>query len=159
MKNVLIRKATEKDLDKVLEMADQLSVADSLYDKEIDLKWANTPKGKKYYREKVLTDSSVCLLAEINQESIGFALAKRKEVPPFRKVKVVELEELFVKDKYRNKGIGKMLIDHFLNWAKDFGADKAAVDVYFLNEKGIKFYKREGFVPYDMILEIPLDKV
>lgn len=140
-------------------MADQLSVSDSPYDKEVDLKWAHTPEGRMYYRERILMSSGVCLLAETDQKIIGFALAKKQEVPPFRKVKVVELEELFVKDQYRNKGVGKMLTDHFLNWAKNFGADKAAVNVYFMNERGIEFYKREGFIPYDMILEIPLDKV
>lgn len=159
MKNVLIRKAKENDLEKIVEMADQLSVADFHYDKEIDQEWAHTPEGKKYYLEKVLRVSNACFLAEINQEIVGFALAEKKEVPPFRTVKVVELEELFVKDQYRNKGIGKMLIDYFLNWAKNSGFDKAAVNVYFMNEKGIEFYKREGFVPYDMTLEIPLHKV
>ena len=82
MENVLIRKATENDLEKVLEMADQLSIAGLPYDKEVDVKWAYTPEGKKYYREKMLTTASICFVAEINQEIIGFALAKKKEVPP-----------------------------------------------------------------------------
>lgn len=159
MENVLIRKAIEDDLDKILEMSDQLTVAGFPYDREVDLKWAHTQKGKKYYREIILMTSCICFVAEINNEIIGFALAAKKEVPQFRTVKVVKLEELFVKDQYRNKGIGKLLIDYFLNWAKSVGADKAAVNVYFMNEKGIEFYKREGFIPYDLTLEIPLNKI
>lgn len=158
MKDILIRKATENDLEEVLEMADQLTAAGFPYDREVDLKSAHTPEGRMYYQEKILSASNTCFIAEINREIIGFALAEKKEVPPFRTVKVAELNELFVKDQYRNKGIGKMLIDYFLNWAKKSGADKGTVSVYFMNERGIEFYKREGFIPFEMILEIPLNK-
>ena len=47
-----------------------------------------------------------------------------------------------------------MLVESFKNWAKESKFDKVSVNVFALNEKGIAFYKREGFLPQVLTLEM-----
>lgn len=156
MENTLIRIATLNDLDSILLLSDELTLSDLPYDKEVDINWAHTDKGKEYYTEKIVGKNGICFVAEVNNKIIGYATAVEKEVPSYRLVKVAELENLVVNKEMRSKGIGKKLVNKFIKWAKENGADKVAVDVFSLNEKGVAFYKREGFLTFETILEMPL---
>ena len=50
------------------------------------------------------------------------------------------IEGIFVSDKMRSRGIGKLLLDHVK--AKK---DVLRLNVYQKNERAVRFYKREGF--------------
>ena len=153
MDNLIIQRANISDLEKVLFLSDGLTLADFPYDKKVDINWAHTDKGRKYYEEKIKGTLGICFVAEIDEKIIGFITAAEKKVPSYRQVKVAELENIFVKEEFRNKGIGKKLMEAFVNWAKELKVDKVAVNVFALNEKAIAFYKREGFVSQDLNLE------
>lgn len=159
MEKIQARKAKAADLESILLLSDQLTISDLPYDRQVDINWAHTDKGKAYYSEKIAGRSGVCFVAESGGKIVGYATAAEKEVPSYRLVKVAELENLIVDKAMRNQGIGKKLLDYFFEWARKTGADKVAVDVFTLNEKGIKFYQREGFLPFETILEVPLKDV
>ena len=153
MKNLVIRKTNINDLEDILLLSDGLTLTDFPYDKKVDVNWAHTKVGEKYYEDKIKGALGVCFVAEVDNKIIGYITAGKKEVPSYRLVKVAELENIFVKAEYRSKGIGKKLMDKFINWAKELKMDKVAVSVFALNEKAIGFYKREGFDPQDLTLE------
>lgn len=153
MQNTTIRKAILKDLESVLTLFYKLSISDSPYDKDVDLDWGNTDGGKKYFLEKINGTNGVCFVAEIDNEIVGYFSANKKELPGYRLITVADLENLVVDENYRSKGIGKMLIDKFLSWAKEIGAKRASVNVFSGNTKGIAFYTREGFIPFESVLE------
>ena len=156
MDNLIIRKATLNDLETILLLSDGLTLADLPYDKEVDVNWAHTEVGKKFYEDKIKEETGVCFVAEMDNKIVGYFVAGRKDVASYRYVKVAELENIFVLEGYRSKGVGKKLMEAFKNWAKDLRVDKIAVSAFALNEKGIAFYKREGFLPQDLTLEMHL---
>lgn len=151
MENLIIRKANLDDLENILLLSDGLTLADLPYDKEVDVNWAHTEKGRKFYEDKIAETSGVCFVAELNDKLIGYMVAGKKSVASYRYVTVAELENIFVSEDFRSKGVGKKLMDEFKNWARQLGVDKVAVNVFALNEKGIEFYKREGFLPQDFL--------
>ncbi len=153
MENIIIRKANIGDLENILLLSDELTIADLPYDKKVDVNWAHKKEGKKYYEDKVKGILGICFVAELDNKIIGYITACEKEVPSYRLVKVAELENIFVKAEQRSKGVGKKLMDKFINWAKELNLDKVAVNVFALNEKAISFYKREGFDLQDLTLE------
>ena len=157
MNDILVRKAEIKDLDYVLLLSDQLTFSDLPYDREVDIHWSHTDEGKEYYIEKINCKGGICFVAELNKNIVGYATAAVKETPSYRLVKVAELENLVVSKKLRNKGIGKVLLNKFIEWAKEAGANRVCVNVFSLNEKGVEFYKREGFLSFESILEMPLN--
>lgn len=151
---ILIRKAVVTDLEQVILLSDELTLSDLPYDKEIDINWAHTEDGKKYYTEKILGKNGICFVAILNNKIVGYATAIEKETPSYRLVKVAALENLVIDKNLRNMGIGKKLMDVFKIWAKEIKASKISVNVFALNKKGISFYKREGFLPFENTLEM-----
>lgn len=158
MEHIVIRKAKQNDLAVVLTLSDELSLSDLPYDKEVDINWAHTDKGKKYYSGKIQGNNGICFVAQVNGVIAGYLTAAIKEIPSYRLVKIAEVENLVVDKEKRSKGIGKALLNEFVKWAKEAGSDKVSVNVFSSNEKGISFYKREGFIPYDITFEMPLKK-
>ncbi|MDO8497431.1 MAG: GNAT family N-acetyltransferase [bacterium] len=154
MDDAHVRQARKEDLESILLLSDELTFSDLPYDREVDVAWAHTNNGKDYYSEKINERKGICFVAEQNNKIVGYATAAEKEIPSYRKVKVVELENLVVKKEKRGKRIGKMLLDAFMKWAKATGAHRVSVNVFALNEKGISFYRREGFLPFESILEM-----
>lgn len=156
MQDIKIRKARVNELENILLLSDELAIADLPFDEKVDKNWAHTFKGEKYYKDKIKEITGVCFVAEINGEIIGYLTAANKEIPSYRLVKVADLENLFVKKDFRSKGVGKKLLGEFKKWAKEIKVDKVAVTVFALNERAIGFYKREGFMPQDLNLEMYL---
>ncbi len=156
MVDVTIRMAELDDLDALLSLADELALSDLPYDKQVQLDWAHSDKGIEYFKQKIEEKEAVCLVALHNNKLIGYATGGIKNIPSYRLIKVAELENILVSHNFRNKGIGKLLVQTFLDWATEQGADKASVSVFSSNVEGISFYIREGFAPYDLTLEIVL---
>ena len=155
--DINIRKADIKDLESIMVLFDKLSLSDLPYDTEVDVYWAHTPDGKNYFTDKIQGKNSVCFVAEADGSIVGYFLAIKKEDPTYRLIKIADLEHLVVDENYRNQGIGKKLMNAFISWAKSEGINKVSVNVFTDNEKGIKFYKREGFLPFESILEKKVD--
>jgi len=156
MENLIIRKASPDELETILLLSDELTISDLPFDKKVDVSWAHSTNGKKHYGEKIKEISGVCFVAEMNGEIVGYLTAAKKEVPSYRNVTVADLENIFVKKEFRSHGVGKMLMNKFKEWAKEIKMDKVAVNVFALNDRAIEFYKREGFTPQDLDLEMYL---
>ena len=61
--------------------------------------------------------------------------------------KHIYLFEICVNNKYRGKGIGKLLINKVISFAKNKKAN-LKVDTFFKNKNTIEFYKKLGFKPF-----------
>lgn len=55
------------------------------------------------------------------------------------------ITELVVAKEYRNKGIGKELLNKMRDHLKSKGCEKILIAVFGYNEKAIEFYKENGF--------------
>ena len=60
--------------------------------------------------------------------------------------KYLEMDNVVVDEKYRSKGIGKLLVDAAEAKAKAEGCRTMMLDAYVENHAAHKFYFREGFV-------------
>jgi len=60
--------------------------------------------------------------------------------------KYIEVDNFVVDEKYRSKGVGKMLLDWMLEEGKRRGCDVAMLDAYVQNFRGHAFYYRQGFI-------------
>ncbi|MBU2946376.1 GNAT family N-acetyltransferase [Zobellia uliginosa] len=69
------------------------------------------------------------------------------------KGKHIELDNVFVNEKYRSRGVGKLMMDWLVDYAKTKDCNSLELNAYVANEKGVKFWKRHNFVPlgYHMI--------
>ncbi|HVT01348.1 MAG TPA: GNAT family N-acetyltransferase [Patescibacteria group bacterium] len=158
MDKLTIRKTTKDDISKVMPLIEKLNLSDFPYDEQVNVKWGETEKGKEYYYKKIDGTKGVCFLAEIDNEPIGYVMGEIEEADGYRTIRVVELSNIYVKEQFRNQGIGKKLVDAFLDWGKEIGAQKASVSAFTQNAKAMQFYEHEGFKNYSTRFEISLEK-
>ncbi len=94
------------------------------------------PGGERYYE---------CLIAEQEGEAAGFALF----FPVYStwKGRAMHLEDLFVRPKYRGRGIGKALLTRVAAVAVERGCARFFWHVLDWNTPAIEFYQSLGAVP------------
>ena len=70
----------------------------------------------------------------------------------------MELDNVVVAEKYRRKGVGKMLFDHMEEWAKREKCTMLALDSYTTNFKAHRFFYGQGYGPKGFHFVNILDK-
>ena len=70
-----------------------------------------------------------------------------------------ELCTLFIDEKYRNNGLGHILIEKHLEWFKNNKCNSVSVNVLIENKDTIKFYESLSFKQNIINMEIPLKKI
>ena len=143
MKNKLtIRKANIADVPLILSLIREIAEYEKLLHEvaatEGELK--ENLFGKKKYAE--------VLIAEFENEPAGQALFFHN-FSTFLGRPGIYLEDLFVRSKFRNKGIGKALLLELIRLAKKRNCGRVEWCVLDWNESAISFYKKLGAVPMD----------
>jgi aminoglycoside 6'-N-acetyltransferase I len=81
----------------------------------------------------------------------GYALAfmnlslRHDYVPDATQSPVAYVEGIYVKAEYRNKDVGRMLIQYAEQWAHDLGCIQLALDALLDNPASHEFYAKVGF--------------
>jgi ribosomal protein S18 acetylase RimI-like enzyme len=152
-----IRRAERKDLDAILRLNHKLFEKEHKeYDNSLDLNWTYG-RGAKIFSNNIINDFAA--VAEINNKIIGYLAGGVSDSgSSWRTVKIAELNNMFIEEEFRNKRIGKRMVEKFVEWCKNKQIDRISVRASVQNELGIEFYKRVGFKNYDVVLEMKLSK-
>lgn len=94
------------------------------------------------YEYMIESHKVACLLAEHKDSVIGIALYY-ETFSTWRGL-MYYLEDLVVMESYRRQGIGQLLIDGFIEKAKEANASMVKWQVLDWNEPAIKFYEQMG---------------
>ena len=105
--------------------------------------------------------SSQKLSDEISQDDSGFYFAKTgNEVIGYLKINTghsqteiqasnaLEIERIYVLQEYHGKKVGQLLYEWALQIARNRKADYVWLGVWEHNTKAIRFYEKNGFVPF-----------
>ncbi|WP_036384740.1 GNAT family N-acetyltransferase [Muricauda sp. MAR_2010_75] len=61
--------------------------------------------------------------------------------------KHIEPDNVIISPDYQGKGIGKLMMDFLVDYAREIGCETAEVNCYVKNERGKKFWETHGYVP------------
>lgn len=148
------RQAVAADADVVVALNAALFREDAgERDPFIDQTWPDR-EGRAYFAEVLADPGGVCYLATSDDEPVGYLIGRISEPSSVRPVRVAELESMYVHDRFRSQGLGRRLVEQFLGWARANHASRAAVVAYAANERAISFYRRAGFRPRSLSLEM-----
>lgn len=152
---ISIREAKIEDLVDIQNFNNKLGAKEIIeFDPTIKPEFATTEDGEKYYKEHIESDAKIALVAEDGDKIVAYLVGGIEEASDYRNIgRIFETEDMWVEDEYRSQRIGKQLMDKAEAWAKEKGINKMRVIASYKNEKAIKFYKREGYSEYDLILE------
>lgn len=86
-------------------------------------------------------------LAKIKDKYVGFIYLNLRTdwVEGTKTSPVAYIEGLYVKPKYRKKGIGKKLVEYGEQWGQKRGATEYGSDTELVNKASIAFHKKIGF--------------
>ncbi len=129
-----IRPACLDDMEAILSLIQEL--AD--FEKESNAVEITVDELKKDYNNKLFN----CFVAVHNNIIVGMALYYNRYST--WKGKTVHLEDLVVTQSYRNKGIGKALLEQVIFKAKQEKVKRLEWCVLDWNEAAITFYKNTG---------------
>lgn len=89
-------------------------------------------------RKYLLRNPSTCFVAEKDAAIIGDIMCGHDGRRGY-------IYHTAVKESERNKGTGRLLLQHAMNALKDEGINKVALVVFEKNEIGNSFWKKQGF--------------
>ena len=137
-----IRPATEADVPLILEFIKELAQYERLLDEVVATEESlrETLFGARAYAEV-----SLCYLADT---PAAFALYFHN-YSTFLGRPGVYLEDLYVKEEFRGRGLGRAMLRHLARLAKERGCGRLEWWVLDWNEPAINFYKALGAVAMD----------
>jgi GNAT superfamily N-acetyltransferase len=152
---IKIVKATVKDLEIIRSLNQELFHYDLQFDDSLNVNWPK--KNKKYYGDSIKSNNSCVLLIKVDDEVAGYLIGSISQSEDWRVVnKIAELENMLVVEKHRGKGLGSMLIQEFIEWARKKKVQRVRVVASAANEKTVHAYMKNGFAPYNNVMEMSL---
>jgi GNAT superfamily N-acetyltransferase len=109
------------------------------------------------YRAWLSGEGHTLLVAERDGHLIGYAMVSLDEGPATWDVgrTTAEIETLSVLESERGGGVGRALTEAAAEVAREAGAGAVAVGVAHTNADAIRFYEREGFEPFYVLMLRP----
>jgi GNAT superfamily N-acetyltransferase len=101
-----------------------------------------------------LAEGAVLLIARRAEEPVGYALVRLDHGPATWDFgeRVAELETLSVAAGARGEGTGARLLAAARETAREWGAGRLMVGVAAANDGALRFYEREAFEPFYVLL-------
>ncbi len=117
-------------------------------DSLINTNWPLEDAGKSFLRRMITSGESVCLVAQADNQLIGFLTGALLYFDTIRPIQRAQLINIFVEEQYRDQQTGTKLVDEFVKWCNEKQVKRILVTAQAGNTLGIKFYEHLGFHQY-----------
>jgi GNAT superfamily N-acetyltransferase len=155
--DLCIRRAGADDVDALLTISSGLWAEDAgTHDPEVmNTDWPRQ-HGRASFEALVDDPDRVGLLAEVGGTLAGGLMGSFPQLTPFARLREARLNSLWVLPDHRGAGMGGLLVDAFLDWARERGAPYAVVTAFVANPDAVRLYERHGFGAHTVTLRTPL---
>ena len=140
--DIIIREALPEDVPAILILIKELAVYEKLSDKVIAT--------EETLSETIFSSNShvIVYLAEYKNELAGYAIFFRN-FSTFIGRAGIYLEDIYVRPRFRGKGIGKKLLSKVIELARENNYGRVEWCVLDWNKPAIDFYKKLGAEPME----------
>lgn len=142
MNSILIRTASEADLEVLLEFEKGIIEAERPFDSTLKT-------GEIHYYDLghlIRRADAEVVVAEIGNELVGSGYALiRPAFDYLQHSHYAYLGFMYVKPEYRGRGINRLILDSLKQWASGQGIDEIRLEVYEENIAARKAYEKAGF--------------
>lgn len=151
---LVIRKAHAEDLEPIRRLNHALFLWDYPHDTALHTNWPLEESGAEYFRKRISEETGECFVADDDGAVVGYVTGHVDAgIDPTDTLLRCELDNIYVEDTYRGRGVGRQLVSKLDAWCKSKGAESIVVVAYSENLDAIEFYKSYGFTPYTVKLE------
>ena len=154
---IKIRELKEEDIEEIVKMKSFLFVSHV----KLDNFYRPKKNFKQMYRDHmktIITSGDHKILVAINgKDIIGFIEGSITYISDFfEKNELGSVYEIFVKEKYRESGIARKLLETLVKWFKSRKIKTIEVVVDFRNKKAIKAWEHLGFGEFQKKMKLTL---
>jgi len=110
----------------------------------------------EYPRNMISGEDSDIFVAVAEDEIIGIACVKEDVTPPYAAIvrrKFTHINDVFVTEEHRNKGVGKMLVNAVKEWSKARNHDYINLSALSNNKNILDFYAVLGFEVTEYVMK------
>lgn len=141
-----VRRARPGDEGKVAEYAIRLFDQHVAYDPNRFTTFADVDGAARFYKSRFDTLESAVLVAEIENEVVGFAYIERDELDYANLLeRGAWLHDIYIDEAARARGVGRVLINAAAEAARRMGAEKLLLSVAAKNAAAQQVFEKAGF--------------
>lgn len=116
---------------------------------------------RAYVQSQIESEQAAVFLAEERQQIVGYVfihiqLEEWQEI--YRPHLVAKLSDIAVTEGARSQGVGGLLFERCVAWAREEGAERLELMVYEFNRNAREFYERRGMVTLARTMQLLLDQ-
>ncbi|MBR5115926.1 MAG: GNAT family N-acetyltransferase [Lachnospiraceae bacterium] len=154
-----VRRADEKDIPEILQLLVQVDMVH--HNGRPDLFKGPATKYTADELKGIIKDDQtpvfVCVEQNGSEEKVlGHAFCQFEEQAEnhvLTGVKTLYIDDICVDEKARRCGVGRMLYDHVIGFAKEAGCYHVTLNVWSCNPGAMRFYESLGMAPYKTGME------
>ena len=155
MKDISIRKATNEDLESIINLYMQLWQTEQIFDSNLKDLYYSTKKSRKEFIKDI--KNNYFLLAIYENKIVGYLDGYYIKNKDAFKEKMAYLDELSVENNYKKLGIGSKLIDAFTELCKKDKVKYIKLCAFENNIPAVSLYKKLGFEEYSVVYRKRID--
>ena len=151
-----IRKAKKEDLKGIMGLSYRLFSKFEKLDNNHKLIKSYFGSKKQYhdFSKEIKKTTNCFFIAEIDKKIVGcLSINIFDNYPMYQIRKKGHFDLLIIHPEYRDKGIGKKLINEGYKWFKEKGIKNFTVTTHALDKEASKFWKHQGFNEYNIKYE------
>lgn len=141
-----IRKATEQDLDAIVELDRQIGQIH--FEQAPEVFCPPSSQQRAFLLDAIQREGRLFCVAVVEGLVVGFLSARidiNDSIPFLTKLPVCRITTVVVDERHRSRGIGKELIAHCDGWAKAHDASQLKLEVMSFNARARSLYESLGF--------------
>jgi diamine N-acetyltransferase len=151
-----VRIAKKKDISALIDLMDQQHQFHEHLRPDVFHLVPNTTERITQILQNDKEDIIVSEIAGKIEGIIQLRYSETKDIPILVKKKYVYVQEMYVSDGFRRKGIGTKLLKRAKSWAQKHGADYMRTSCLPNNSEALDFYEKSGFTPFMYDIELKL---
>ena len=136
-----IRYAIDNDFSFIVEGLEKTRIIEKRPEKDIKAKISDKNRIKQAIKNRNIR------VMEENDEIIGFLFFLTDFKIMLIHDRFIWIDLIFIDEKHRGKGYGKLLYDDCIKIGNKLGLKKIVIDVFEANKNSINFHKKIGFNP------------
>lgn len=151
---VLIRRAEEKDTEKIKDLLNQVLTVHS--NGRPDLFEANSRKYTDPELLDILNNDNTPVFVAEDGAVLGYAfcvLIQHKNHNILTDIKTLYIDDLCVDQNCRRGGVGRAIYEYVIEYARSIGCYNVTLNVWACNESAMKFYQKCGLKPQKIGME------
>lgn len=157
--NLTVRKATEKDIPKILDLLVQVDMVHHNGRPDI-FKGPATKYNEEELKAVIRNEETpVFVCVDENDIPLGHAFCIHKQVvgdSVLTDIRTLYIDDICVDSDARGKHVGKTLFDYVVAYAKSTGFYNVTLNVWTCNQSAMKFYEAMGLTPQKIVMEMLL---